>query len=203
MVTILDQFVVTCQGGDVFTFVGGRPALDLTGTVMYRHREAPAELLGSAADLGEWVRQADLVHGPVAVSRDGLTQTKELREAIYRLILGRVHHRPDSQADVDLVNAAAAGSPLGLVLDRGVLRRSGTVAQLHSTLARDALEMLGSPLINRVKECAGDDCSRLYLDSSRGATRRWCGMRQCGDKAKSADYRARRRAAPLVHDARR
>jgi hypothetical protein len=34
--------------------VGGRPALDLTGTVMYRHRDAPIELL---------VRQAGLVAG--------------------------------------------------------------------------------------------------------------------------------------------
>lgn len=184
----------------MFTFVGGRPALDLTGTVLYRHRSAPTELLASPADLSEWARQAGLVHEPVTASRNGLAVTRELREVIYALLLGRISHLPDSQADVDLLNAAAAGPPLDLALDHGALRRSGSLRQLHSALARDALEVLGSPLINRVKECAGNDCTRLYLDTSRNATRRWCGMRQCGDKAKSAHYRARRRAAHPGHD---
>lgn len=196
----LTGFFVTCQDGDVFTFVGGRPALDLTGTVMYRHRHAPIELLAGPADVSEWARQAGLVHEPVAVSPSGLTRTRELREAIYTLLLGRICHRPDSQADIHLLNAAAASPPLGLALDQGVLRRSGNLTQLHSVLARDALEILGSPLINRVKECAGEDCTRLYLDISRNATRRWCGMRQCGDKVKSAHYRARRRAPRPVRD---
>ena len=185
----------------MFTYVGGRPALDLTGTVMYRHRDAPIELLASPADLSEWARQAGLVHEPVMASLNELAKTRELREAIYTLLLSRICHLPDSQADIDLLNAAAASPPLGLALEHGVLRRSGNLRQLHSVLARDALEVLGSSLINRVKECAGDDCTRLYLDISRNATRRWCGMRQCGDKVKSAHYRARRRAAHPAHDA--
>ncbi len=181
-------------------FVGGRPALDLTGTLMYRHRSAPTELLASAADLSEWAQQSGLVHEPVTANRTGLAQTRELREAIYTLVLGRMSHLPDSQADVDLLNATAAAPPLDLALRDGVLQRSGSLRQLHSALARDTLEVLGSPLMTRVRECAGSDCTRLYLDTSRNATRRWCGMRQCGDKAKAAHYRARRKAAHLGHD---
>jgi len=182
-------------------FVGGRPSLDLTGSVMFRHREEPTELLASPADVGEWAQRAGLVYEPIEASASGLLQTKELREAIYALMLDRVGHRPAAHACVDLLNVAAVGPPLGLALRQGTLRRFGNLKQLHSTLARDALELLGGQLINRVKDCAGEDCSRLYLDMSRNATRRWCGMRQCGDKVKSANYRARRRTDGRVHHA--
>jgi predicted RNA-binding Zn ribbon-like protein len=81
------------------------------------------------------------------------------------------------------------------VLSAEGLRRHGTLGQLRSTIARDALDLLGSTAASRIKECAGADCTRVYLDTSRNCTRRWCGMRQCGDKAKSANYRARHRSA--------
>jgi len=139
------------------------------------------------------------VHETIEVSASDLLRTRDLREAIYTLMLNRIRHRPAPRDYVDLLNAAAASPPLGLALRRGTLERFGGLKQLHSTLARDALELLGGPLTNRLKECAGEDCSRLYLDISRNATRRWCGMRQCGDKAKSANYRARRRADGHVH----
>ena len=48
-----------------------------------------------------------------------------------------------------------------------------------ATVARDALEMLGSDAIDRVKECAAPDCSLLYLDASRAQRRRWCSMKRC------------------------
>ncbi|PYC65712.1 hypothetical protein C7C45_27955 [Micromonospora arborensis] len=34
---------------------------------------------------------------------------------------------------------------------------------------------------------------RVRRVRSRGARRRWCGMRGCGDRAKAAAYRQRRR----------
>ncbi|WP_350353316.1 CGNR zinc finger domain-containing protein [Microbacterium sp. A8/3-1] len=43
--------------------------------------------------------------------------------------------------------------------------------------------------------CVGYDCSRVFIDISRNANRRWCGMRECGDKAKAKAYRARRKMA--------
>lgn len=50
----------------------------------------------------------------------------------------------------------------------------------------------------RLKECGRTDCTRVYLDRSRGARRAWCGMEECGNRVKAAAYRARRRtsAAP-------
>lgn len=186
---------VTCQGGDVFAYVSGRPSLDLTGTLAFRHHDQPIELLVDPVDVSEWALRAGLVHEPIDVSASGLVWTRQIREAIHTLMVDRLADRPGPQGDLEMLNTAAAGPPLGVALQQGSLFRFGNLAELHSTLARDALEVLGGSVVERVKVCAGEDCSRLYLDISRNATRRWCGMRQCGDKVKSANYRSRRRAA--------
>lgn len=181
---------VTCQDGDVFTFVGRRLSLDLTATLMFRHRDQPVELLVEPGDVARWARAAGLLEHDVEVGEEGLARTKVLREAIYAVAANRIGHG----AWVDLLNHTAEAAPLGLRLTRGGLVRHGDLGQLLSTLARDGLELVGGDLIDRVKVCAGNDCTRLYLDTSRNATRRWCGMNRCGGKAKAANYRARRRA---------
>jgi predicted RNA-binding Zn ribbon-like protein len=173
----------------VFTFVSRRPSLDLTATLTFRHRDQPIELLVEPSDVTRWARAAGLVDHDMAVGDDGLARTKALREAIYAVAAERTRHG----AGVDLLNSAAQAPPLGLTLDHCGLRRHGDLGQLLSTLARDALELVGGDLVSQVKECAGEDCSRLYLDTSRNGTRRWCGMNQCGDRVKAANYRARRR----------
>ncbi|MFD7638988.1 CGNR zinc finger domain-containing protein, partial [Streptomyces sp. NPDC059873] len=45
----------------------------------------------------------------------------------------------------------------------------------------------------RLRECEGDSCRRVYLDTSRGRRRRWCSSEVCGNRERVA--RHRRRAA--------
>jgi predicted RNA-binding Zn ribbon-like protein len=45
------------------------------------------------------------------------------------------------------------------------------------------------------RECERPACTRLFVDRSRGGTRAWCGMAECGNRVKAADYRARKAAA--------
>ncbi|MEV5707513.1 ABATE domain-containing protein [Actinoallomurus sp. NPDC052274] len=179
----------------MFTFLGNRPSLDLTATVLFRHHTDPTELLVHAGEVGEWARQAGLVDQPMEVDELGLTRTRALREAIYRMAHAVMRRESFAPADVDLVNTAAMTPPLNVSLIGSRLRRSGGVTQLHSTLARDALELFGGDSADRVRECSGSDCTRIYFDTSRNASRRWCGMNQCGDRVKAANYRARRREA--------
>ncbi|GAA2338493.1 CGNR zinc finger domain-containing protein [Dactylosporangium salmoneum] len=44
-----------------------------------------------------------------------------------------------------------------------------------------------------MRECAEEACTRLFVDRSRAGNRAWCGMEECGNKAKARSYRARRR----------
>ena len=170
----------------MFTFLGGRPCLDLTTTLQVRHREHPRELLTSPAEVTRWLAEAG--YGPViAVDDAGLRRTVALRETIDRLCRGIA--RPADRAEL---NAAAARPPLVPHWTGTAVEYRGDLGQALSTLARDAIDLLGGPQAGRIRECAHPDCSRLFLDASHAGRRRWCGMSACGTKAKSAGYRRRK-----------
>jgi predicted RNA-binding Zn ribbon-like protein len=43
--------------------------------------------------------------------------------------------------------------------------------------------------------CANDGCRWVFHDTSPTGRRRWCSMASCGNRAKAARHRARKRAA--------
>jgi predicted RNA-binding Zn ribbon-like protein len=63
-------------------------------------------------------------------------------------------------------------------------------------LALAAVELLGdADALERLRCCT--DCCWLFLDRSRGRTRRWCSMADCGTEAKKRRYVEKRRAKRL------
>ena len=175
-----------------FSFVSGDPALDLAGTVGSR-RSTPVDLLNTPSDLERWVASCEGLPDGVAVAPEGLASALSLREAIYRLALDRIAERPFTPGDLAVLNTTAAGPPPTVELDDEGVRVSGTLAQALAQVARGAIALLADPEV-ALKECGRPDCTRLYLDRSRGARRTWCGMDECGNRMKAAAYRARRRA---------
>ncbi|AIJ18060.1 conserved hypothetical protein [Streptomyces lividans TK24] len=193
----MPTLAVTGQDGDVdFAFVSGNPALDLTGTVLSR-RDEPVDLLAVPADLERWVAACEGLPDRVTATPSAFDAALNLREAVYRLALDRVLDRRFHIPSLEVVNAAAAG-PLPTVRlgDAGV-RMSGGLRAVLTHVARSGIAVLADPGA-RLKECGRTDCTRVYLDRSRGARRAWCGMEECGNRVKAAAYRARRRtsAAP-------
>ncbi|GAA4603205.1 ABATE domain-containing protein [Actinoallomurus liliacearum] len=173
----------------MFTFLSGRPCLDLTTTLQVRHRE-PVETLRTPHDARDWIEQAGLAER-VAVDDAGLVRLRELREVIHRLARAALTAAPSDPADVRRLNEVAAHPPTVPCLADGTVRHRGDLDQALSTLARDAIDLLAGPQACRVRECAHPDCSRLFLDVSHAGRRRWCGMAACGNKSKSAAYRRR------------
>ncbi|MFI2791294.1 CGNR zinc finger domain-containing protein, partial [Kitasatospora sp. NPDC018614] len=56
-------------------------------------------------------------------------------------------------------------------------------AALLAAVARDAVELLTDPAARgALRQCAGDDCPIVYLDTSRGRRRRWCSSEVCGNR---------------------
>ncbi|MEU7746034.1 ABATE domain-containing protein [Nonomuraea sp. NPDC049158] len=194
-----------------FTFISGNLGLDLAGTVQHR-RSDRRDLLREPADLARWTVEAGILDVPPVAGDADLTAGKTLREALYRLALcrpaagdaiDRLGGAVDRSAadgagvaadDRRLVNRVAAGPPASVLLnDAGRVERSGDLAAALSTVAREAVQLLGGPQIVQIKECGGEVCTRLYVDASRGSSRRWCDMHECGNRAKAAGFRARRR----------
>lgn len=62
-------------------------------------------------------------------------------------------------------------------------------------VALSAGELLTSGDLTRVRQCAGENCGWLFVDSSRNHRRQWCDMRDCGNRAKVRRYRQQRSGA--------
>jgi predicted RNA-binding Zn ribbon-like protein len=109
--------------------------------------------------------------------------------------LFRVAIKHPAPGDLSTINAAAAHPALVPSLGADArLRWAGTPTgtQLLSTVARDAINLLTGPLSHRVRTCAADNCSLVYVDTSRPGSRRWCSMDRCGNRHKVRTLRARR-----------
>jgi predicted RNA-binding Zn ribbon-like protein len=179
-----------------FRFLAGRPCLDLTATAGER-RGRRAERMRTPQDLARWLVAAGLADQPPAASRQDLAHARTLREAIYQTIRRRMAGQPPGPGDLAIINDWAGRPPprTWLEADGGQLRArrdATTAAALVATVARDAVDLLGGPLAHRIRECSAEDCTLLFLDTSRAGRRRWCSMASCGARAKMAAYRARR-----------
>jgi predicted RNA-binding Zn ribbon-like protein len=180
---------VTCQGGYVsFSFLSGSVALDLAGTLKWRRHQAE-ELLKAPADLQAWLEEGQGLKIE-EVDDDDLRTTLALREAVYRLASDRVAGHRWHASSLGLLNDFAARPGVTFQLAQGGMSLRGDLEAALSDIARDATRVLADPDLV-MKECAQEACTRLYLDKSRGARRTWCGMSECGNRAKAAAYRAR------------
>jgi predicted RNA-binding Zn ribbon-like protein len=181
-----------------FSFHRGSPALDFIGTVGFRASAEPVERLPDAAAAARWFVAAGLAPegSEMRVSRAGLSRTIALREALARAGNAIVDGAEPAAADVASVNAAAADLALGVpYLDAGGAQRWKTKHPLRFALARLAADAIAifSAERARLTRCALDDCGALLLSRARNEPRRWCSMETCGNRAKVAAFRARKK----------
>ncbi len=171
-------------------FRSGRICIDLVHT----GGDGPLarwELLRGDDDLTGWL--ARITGALLIAARGALGRARRLRAALLDATSARAAGREPPSAAVAAINAAAAAPPLvpRLGPDGTADTAPGTVAQALSSIARDAVDLLGGPLRDRIRVCAADDCGLLFVDASRPGRRRWCSMEWCGNRSK---MRARRRA---------
>jgi predicted RNA-binding Zn ribbon-like protein len=67
----------------------------------------------------------------------------------------------------------------------------GALARIAEGVARELSQ--GAP--ERLRICESAECREVFMDRSRTGRRRWCDMSTCGNRAKAARHRARRRAS--------
>jgi predicted RNA-binding Zn ribbon-like protein len=175
-------------------FSSGRPVLDLLGTLSDRG-SADVERLRSWRDVEGWAHGAGMQVDDLSGDDADVQRVRALREALYALVTARRTGAFPAEADRRTVNAAAAAAVLTPQLTGGgEVRWTGGLEGLLGTVARDGLDLLASPDLTVLRECADPHCTRLFVDRSRGGRRRWCGMKGCGDRAKAAAYRRRHRS---------
>jgi predicted RNA-binding Zn ribbon-like protein len=192
---------------------GGRDCLNFANTVGGRRPDRPREYLRSYGDLVAWSRHAGILstseaqrlvdtaeHYP-AEAAEALARAITLREAIYHIFSAGARGKVVPEADLTTLNTTLSEVLTRLQI---VPIQSGfTWAWRYDETALDSMlwplahsagELLTSAELERVRECAGDDCSWLFIDTSRNHTRRWCDMKDCGNRAKARRHYARSRA---------
>ncbi|MEU3413893.1 ABATE domain-containing protein [Streptomyces sp. NPDC006658] len=173
----------------------GRLCLDFARTLRFRGTAEAVEELPDAEALAAWVRQCGPCPAGAGDATPALVRTAhELREAIHRLIgAARSGGRPDAATRALVNEAAAHPVPVPALTASGRLawHAGDPVRATLALVARDALDLVASPAVDRVRDCAGAACGALFLDTSRPGTRRWCSMDTCGNRAKKAALRRR------------
>lgn len=177
-----------------FVFVSGDLALDFAATLKWRRSDRPEELLSTSDDVARWAVEA----GVLTVAPPGdpavLRPARQLREAVYRLTHDALAGRDWRPADLRILNRAASAAPVRVTLTPQGISRQGDAAAVGVAVANAAVELLATLDRTRVRECARDACTRVFVDRSRAGNRTWCGMEECGNRIKAASYRARRSA---------
>jgi predicted RNA-binding Zn ribbon-like protein len=179
----------------VFDFLADRPVLDFLATLTERGT-TDEEKLRRPGDLTAWTTAAGITTTGVRVTRDQRALAVRLREAMYRTLSALIDHSAPRREDVELINAAARHPrPVPRLTRSGAVVREGAIEAVLAALACDCIEFFDGLDREHLKRCDDPKCTRLYVDRSRGHRRRWCGMQGCGNRAKAANYRRRRRAA--------
>jgi predicted RNA-binding Zn ribbon-like protein len=204
------------QPGPKFQFVGGNLSVDFCNTMGGKRGGIAREKLHLFNDFVAWGEQAKLLklgqaevlrshaaHHP-AKAADLLARTIELREAIFRILFAAAKNKTPAKDDLARLNAELAAS-LGR-LRIGRLRDGEGFAwqwadervepeHLLGPIARSAAELLVQPdLVAKIHQCEGDNCGWLFMDCSKNHSRRWCDMRDCGNRAKVRRHRKRKKS---------
>ena len=115
-----------------------------------------------------------------------------MREALHRIFSALATGQPVPAPDLAALNQALAEAP-----PRGELALAGgayfwrvasltpTVPALLGPVLWSAADLLTRVAPLQVRQCANPQCLRLFVDASKGGTRRWCDMNACGNRAKA------------------
>jgi predicted RNA-binding Zn ribbon-like protein len=130
---------------------------------------------------------------------------RSLREALYGIFSAQAHGRAVPDRDLEGLNEALGEvlpnlrlDPRGASLAWGWRRDGDALTRPLWSIARAAAELLTREPSAPVRECGGTECTWLFLDHSRGRSRRWCSMASCGNREKARrHYRRTRDQAPL------
>jgi predicted RNA-binding Zn ribbon-like protein len=184
--------------------IGGRLCLDFVNTVDCRNSPYSREVLSTYPNLVSWSQHANILNENEAQellreaglhptdARIVLKRVITIREALQRIFSAIANHRSPVAVDVGLLNAemsiamarmclkpASAANPWTYTFEEGGLD------QMLWPVIHSAAELLTSDKLDRICECQGENCGWLFIDMSRNRSRRWCDMKDCGNRAKA------------------
>jgi hypothetical protein len=175
-----------------FVCATGHPSLDFCNTAV-----GGRERLVLPGDLGRWMVAVRLAVSCPLVADVDLAVARRVRGELRGALLAG-----DRSGVARAVAEWLDGTPGRLMVDQATLEWQFIPAGLSACclmvpVALDAIR-IAREAMDRVRECAGDRCDAVYLDTSRNRSRRWCSMERCGARAKASAYYQRHRTEHLL-----
>ncbi|HEU4377331.1 MAG TPA: CGNR zinc finger domain-containing protein [Hyphomicrobiaceae bacterium] len=191
---------------DPFEWSGGHPALDLVNTLDERPFAASVENLSSYGDVVRFAELAGLIEPSLATTLRGRAgsacvrvarRTRQLREHLFKVLTAAYQAKPIPQTDLKAISAAIraahsarrlAGAPSAILTAHRWVTGSEVAAPLHAcALAIERL--LTQTERRRIRKCSALDCEVYFIDTSKRGGRRWCSMKNCGNREKQRRWR--------------
>ena len=184
----------------------GNLCIDFVNTVDWRNSKTrKKEMLRDFSALILWSKKIGILEDKAAqiIFKNALKQPNkakqvyekaiELRELLFRLFSSMETTGQASSHDLSIFNkflADSMGKSCCLTpSDNGFVWSfcSGTDSMdlFLDPIIKSAADLLVSSELKRVKQCADDACGWLFMDKSRNNSRRWCSMKDCGNRAKA------------------
>lgn len=192
---------------DQLEIVGGHPAVDFVNTVHDWTRDPPPDYLRNYTDLIRWNRmagligpigEANLTRGPERSRALAFREALALRADLHRLFRAIARGEPWPEEALAHLDAAVKQTVAWrqLQTEQGRLCctwnfQNAPPAAVIGPVAWRAVELLENGELQRLKECPGEHCGWLFIDTSRNRSRTWCSMKNCGNTAKVRRFRKR------------
>ena len=161
------------------------------------------------------------VHLMIDDAADALRRAINLREAMYAVFSALLSRQTVPAAAMDTLNAYIQDAALHsrLVQSKkvqskkvqsekvqGEVQREGrcewrfddmgsALDAMLWPIARAAADLLASSDVALVRACSSPTCQWFFLDTSKNHHRRWCSMKQCGNRAKVRRFYAKKKTA--------
>ena len=193
------------QSSSEVPFVGGDVALDFVNTAEERGHPDAGEALVTPADLRLWGERYGLLAASAKLGADAggeLDRARHARDLLYDVFSARAHGRPVATAQLaelaGLARAAYQAASLRPAGDHSVRWRwsRSDLATVRHVAVTSGVELLRAEPSPRLKQCPGDHCGWIFLDTTKRGNRVWCLMSECGQDAKDERRRARRNTSP-------
>lgn len=118
-----------------------------------------------------------------------------VRETIYRVLAAVAQGRDPEAADMGAYNHILSRAMTHLRLTPTAAGigwawsvEADDLEQMLWPVVWSAAELMASHDVNHLRLCASDSCDWLFLDTSKNHSRRWCRMKNCGNRAKARSH---------------
>ncbi len=199
--------------------IGGALCLDFVNTVGWRGRPDCNEYLNSCSDLIGWcIRNGCLTQEEGVKARyhararteeaeEMVQKARQLRIALYEVFSAVAQNTAPAETGLRTLNenlppawsrVRVESSEGGFVAawDAG----ARPLGNMLGPVVLAAFDLLTSQRLSRIKECANEGCGWLFLDGSKNRSRRWCDMRDCGNRIKARRHYRKKKTGKAHED---